>query len=56
MSKTREQKRNERAELVCREVRHQMGTHGGILDNQKLYDLMFSWMRVAKKNKYVRPK
>lgn len=55
-NKTQKQKRDERAELVCREVRYQMSVHGGIFDNKKLYDLMFSWMRVAKKIKYVRPK
>lgn len=55
-NKTQKQKRDERAELVCREVRYQMATHGGIENNEKLYDLLLSWMRVAKKNKYVRPK
>lgn len=53
--KTREEKRNERAEKVCREVRYQMAKHGGIADNQKLYDLLDTWMRVAKKNKWKRP-
>jgi hypothetical protein len=53
--KTREQQRNERAENVCREVRFQMANHGGITDNQTLFDLLKKWMHVAKKNKYKRP-
>ncbi len=55
MRKNREQQRNERAEKVCREVRFQMAKHGGIADNQTLFDLLQSWMYVAKKNKYQRP-
>lgn len=54
--KTRKEKRDERAEKVCQEVRWQMAQYGGIADNNKLYDLLVSWMRVAKKNKYQRPK
>jgi hypothetical protein len=53
--KTRKQKRDERAESVCREVRYQMVEHGGIADNKKLFDLLQTWMRVANKNKYQRP-
>ncbi len=56
MAKTQEQKRNERAEMVCREARYQMVKFGGIADNNKLIELLITWMRVAKKNKYVRPK
>ncbi len=55
-NKTRKEKRDERAEKVCQEVRYQMAKHGGIADNNKLYDLLSSWMRVAKKNKYQKPK
>lgn len=55
ITKTREEKRNERAEKVCREVRFQMANHGGIVDNQTLFDLLEKWMHVAKKNKYERP-
>jgi hypothetical protein len=55
ITKTREEKRNERAEKVCREVRFQMANHGGIVDNQTLFDLLEKWMRVAKKHKYERP-
>lgn len=54
--KTQEQKRNERSEKVCREVRYQIAKYGKIVDNNILYDLMLSWMKVAKKNKYIRPK
>lgn len=53
--KNRKELRDERAEKVCREVRYQMAKFGGIADNQILYDLMYSWMRVAKKNKWKRP-
>ena len=56
MVKTREQKRNERAEKVCREVRYQTANYGGIMDNIKLCKLLDSWMRVARKNKYTRPR
>jgi len=56
MAKTQEQKRNERAEKVCQEVRYQMAKSGGIIDNPRLYKFLASWMRVAKKNKYERPK
>lgn len=55
ITKTREEKRNERAEKVCREARFQMANHGGIADNQTLFDLLEKWMHVAKKNKYERP-
>jgi len=54
--KTREQKRNDRAEKVCREVRYQMAKYGGIADNNELFKYLRSWMRVAKKNQWVRPK
>lgn len=54
MRKTREQQRNERAEKVCREVRFQMAKDGGVFC-QTLFDLLLSWMKVAKKNKYQRP-
>lgn len=55
MRKTREEQRNERAEKIAREVRFQMAKRGGIYDNHKLFDLLASWMYVAKKNKYSRP-
>lgn len=53
---TQKEKRDERAENVCREVRFQMAKYGGIADNQTLFNLLNSWMNVAKKNKYERPK
>lgn len=55
MATTRKQKREERADAVCREVRYQMSTAGGIADNQKLFALLKKWMDVTGKNKYVRP-
>lgn len=54
--KTRKEIRDERAEKVCQEVRYQMAKHGGIADNQKLFDLMEKWFRVSKNNRYDRPK
>ena len=49
MKKTRSQIRNERAEKVCIEVRCQMVKHGGIANNNRLYDLLNDWLKVAKK-------
>ena len=51
--KTREQKRNERAEAVCRELRYQMANRR--YNEQELFTLLEKWMKVAKGNKYVRP-
>lgn len=56
MAKTQKQKRDEKAERVCREVRYQMAKHGGIADNQTLCELLLSWMKVTGKVKYERPK
>ena len=55
MRKTRQELRNERAERVCREVRYQIATHGGIVDNNRLCDLLLDWMKYSKKNRYIRP-
>ncbi len=55
MKKTRDEIRNERAEIVCREVRYQMGKYGGIKDNNTLSDYLLKWMDVAKKNKHECP-
>ena len=52
--RTREQKRNERAEALCREVRYQIANNR--LEGDRLFKFLDAWMRVAKKNKYVRPK
>jgi hypothetical protein len=51
----REETRNKRADKIAREVRYQMVKHGGIADNNRLFDLLSSWMRVAKKDKFIRP-
>lgn len=53
--KTRGQIRSERSDAVCREVRFQMSQFGGIVDNEKLFELLSSWMKVSKKNCYDRP-
>ena len=53
--KSRKEIREERAEAVCREVRFQMAQHGGIADNNVLFELMSKWMKVSKKNRYERP-
>ena len=55
MRKTRKEKREERANAVCREVRYQLAKHGGIADNQALFNLLNKWMKVANKDKYIRP-
>lgn len=55
MPKTRKEKRDERAEAVCQEVRHQMSTHGGIVDNIKLFALLQKYMKVGKKSMYKIP-
>ena len=51
--KTREQKRNEASEKVCRELRYQMSNpsekHG-----DKLGNLLIKWMRLTGKVKYER--
>lgn len=49
---TRKEKRNIRAELVCREVRTQMVKGGGIYDNAKLFNLLLNYMKVATKDIY----
>jgi len=49
----RRQKRLERADIVCRELRYLI-THPS--ENwSKLYDLLQSWMAAAGKDKYKRP-
>lgn len=54
MRKSREQLRNERAEKVCRELRHQLANN--FFDANTLFDLLSAWMRVAKNSKYIRPR
>ena len=53
--KTRKEMRSERAELVCREVRHQIAESGIVHDAQAVFKHLEKWMRVAKKVKYKRP-
>lgn len=53
--KTRKELRDARAEKVCQEVRRQMVKHSGIADNEKLYNLLVSWMKVTGKSKYDVP-
>ena len=53
--KTREQKRNEDSEKVCREVRWQLSQYGLIGDWESFFKYFDTWMRHAKKNKYERP-
>lgn len=56
MKKTRKEKRDERAEIVCREVRYQIAKYGGIADNNRLADFLLDWMKYSTKNRYERPK
>ena len=53
--KTQAEKRNERAEKVCRELRYQMVRYGFIGDWEAMSKHFDSWMRVSKKNRYERP-
>ncbi len=55
MKKPREQLRNERAEMVCREFRYQITRPPAQMDLNACADLLIKWMQVAKKNKYTRP-
>jgi hypothetical protein len=55
MAKTREEKRNESAEKVCRELRYQIVKYGTIGDWEAISKHFDSWMNNAKKNKYERP-
>jgi len=54
--KTRADRRNEKANIVCREARYQMYKHGGILDNNKLSELVLGWLKYGLKDCYKRPK
>ncbi len=55
MKKSWPQLRAEKADKVCREVRYQIATYGGIADNNKLADLLLDWMKYSKKDRYIRP-
>jgi hypothetical protein len=50
----RRMKRLERADVVCRELRHAIA-HPSEADWRKVNDLLLYWMRVAGKDKYDRP-
>lgn len=51
----RRRKRLERADKVCRELRHALA-HPMEADWKKVMDLLLSWMAVAGNDKYERPK
>lgn len=55
LKKTRSQIRNERAELVCRELRFQIGGKQSDMDLNKVTTLLIGWMKVTGKIKYKRP-
>jgi hypothetical protein len=55
MRKTREQRRNESSEKVCRELRYQMAKYGLIGDWGAINKHFDCWMNNAKSNKYKRP-
>lgn len=54
MISKRHQKRLERADKVCRELRHAISCPWEA-DWNKVMKLLFSWMRLAGKDKYERP-
>ena len=54
MISKRRQKRFERADKVCRELRHAIA-HPSEADWQKVHKLLLSWMRVSGKDCYKRP-
>jgi len=53
--KTRADRRNKKAEAVCREARYQIVKYGGIADNNKLSDLILEWLKYGRKICYKRP-
>lgn len=55
MRKTREQLRSERADLVCRELRHQFTIPHAEMNLNDALTLLADWMRVSPKIKYTRP-
>jgi len=52
----REQRRNNAASDVCKEVRHQISKFGGVVDNTSLFNLLEVWMNNTGKEKYNLPK
>jgi hypothetical protein len=55
MKKTREQRRTESADKVCRELRYQIEKYGLIGDWDSILKHFNSWMDNAKKSKWDRP-
>jgi RNA-binding protein YhbY len=55
MKKTREQKRNEAAEKVCRELRYQIVKYGLIGDWNSMSKHFDKWMKLSKSNRWDRP-
>lgn len=51
MSK-RKEKRRDKAEMVCKEVRHQMAKYGGVVDNKKVCALILDWLKYSVKDSY----
>ena len=47
--KTRADRRNKHAENVCREARYQLAKNGGIVDNNKISDLVIKWLNYGLK-------
>ena len=47
--KTRADRRNKHAENVCREARFQLAKNGGIVDNNKISDLVIKWLNYGRK-------
>jgi hypothetical protein len=48
-TKTRADRRNKHAENVCREARFQLARHGGIVDNNKISELVLKWLTYGRK-------
>lgn len=56
IKKSRSEKRNEYAELVCRELRYYLAKASIEMgDKSSLMEHLLNWMKFAKKNKYERP-
>lgn len=54
--KSRADLRNERAEMVCRELRYYLSRADIEMgDKSSLMEHLLKWMKVAKQNKYDRP-
>lgn len=53
----RQENNNKRAQKVCRELRYILARDGMVNGNNadQLLKLLESWMRTAKKEKYIRP-